>query len=623
MKATLPLGAALFTLAALNAVPAKAAETPEARVIVKLKSASPLKQIQAAGRVQTLGQRIGIAAQLINQPTPDTQVMRASGISSEALAARLAQESDVAYAVPDRIKTIRALPNDPLLSHQWYLQAPSSTQPAATGAQNAWNLTPGSTSVVVAVVDTGVRFDHEDLVAKLLPGYDFIANDLLSGDSDTGRDADANDPGDYLSSADLANTALRTLCGNPTSTHASSWHGTQVAGIVGAETNNSRGIAGIGGATRILPVRALGKCGGYDSDIIAGMRWAAGLSVSGVPANPNPAKVINLSLAGSGSCSAAYADAIAEIRAAGVLIVAAAGNETGAVEEPANCAGVLGVAGIRHVGTKVGYSSFGPEVGISAPAGNCVNVGTGQPCLYPFINTINLGTTSPTTNGYTGINAVTIGTSFAVPLVSGTAALMLAANPGLGEAELAHRLKRTSNPFPTDASLSACPTVTTDGQCNCTTTTCGSGMLNTAAAVAAALDGNAVNPTAVISLPDSPVKNTSLSLGSGSSSAAPGASLVSWHWSQLAGPATGSFGADTPSTTFTAPVAGDYILRLAITDSAGRTGVQDVTLSVLDAAPRSSGGGGGGAPDLTSLAGLATLALLAHRRRQHAHPAQP
>ncbi|WP_153163461.1 S8 family peptidase [Zoogloea sp. 1C4] len=623
MKATLPLGAALLALAALNAVPAKAAETPEARVIVKLKSASPLKQIQAAGRVQTLGQRIGIAAQLINQPTPDTQVMRASGISSEALAARLAQESDVAYAVPDRIKTIRALPNDPLLSHQWYLQAASSTQPAATGAQNAWNLTPGSASVVVAVVDTGVRFDHEDLVAKLLPGYDFIANDLLSGDSDTGRDADANDPGDYLSSADLANTALRTLCSNPASTHGSSWHGTQVAGIVGAETNNSRGIAGIGGATRILPVRALGKCGGYDSDIIAGMRWAAGLSVSGAPANPNPAKVINLSLAGSGSCSAAYADAIAEIRAAGVLIVAAAGNETGAVEEPANCAGVLAVAGIRHAGTKVGYSSYGSQVGISAPAGNCVNVGTGQPCLYPFINTINLGTTVPTSNGYTGINAVTIGTSFAVPLVSGSAALMLAANPALGEAELARRIKLTSNPFPTDSSLPACPTVTTDGQCNCTTATCGTGMLNTAAAVAAALDGNALNPTVVISLPDSPVKNTSLSLSSGSSSAAAGASLVSWHWVQLAGPATGSFGADTPSTTFTAPVAGDYILRLAITDSAGRTGVQDVTLSVLDAAPRSSGGGGGGAPDLTSLAGLATLALLAHRRRQHAHPAQP
>jgi len=617
MNTPLPLGAALLTLAALAATPAKAADTPEARVIVKLKNASPLKQIQAAGRIQSLGQRIGIAAQLIGQPTPDTQVMRASGISSEALAARLARESDVAYAVPDRLKTIRALPNDPLLGAQWYLQAAGASQPAATGAQSAWSLTPGSAGVVVAVVDTGVRFDHEDLAAKLLPGYDFIASDLLSGDGDSGRDADANDPGDYLSSADLANTALRTLCGNPSSTHASSWHGTQVAGIVGAEANNGRGIAGIGGATRILPVRALGKCGGYDSDIIAGMRWAAGLSVSGVPTNPNPARVINLSLAGSGTCSAAYTDAIAEIRAAGVLIVAAAGNETGAVEEPANCAGVLAVAGIRHAGTKVGYSSYGPEVGIAAPAGNCVNVGTGQPCLYPFINTINFGATTPAGNGYTGVNDITVGTSFAVPLVAGTAALMLAANPTLGEGELALRIKRTAKLFPVDASLAACPTVTGDGQCNCTTSTCGAGMLNTAAAVAAAIDGNALNPNVVVSLPDSPVKNTALNLGSGNSSAAAGASLVGWHWSQLAGPATGSFGADTPSTTFTAPVAGDYLLRLAITDSAGRTGVQDVTLSVLDAPPKPSGGGGGGGTlDPIGLIGLGLAAAAAALRRR-------
>jgi serine protease len=173
------------------------------------------------------------------------------------------------------------------------------------------------------------------------------------------------------------------MCGTST-THSSSWHGTQVAGIVAAQANNSVGIAGIGGATRMLPVRVLGKCGGFDSDIIAGMRWAAGLAVPGVPANPNPARVINLSLAGSGTCSDVY-NAIAEIRAAGTLIVAAAGNETSPVEEPANCSGVLGVAGIRHTGTKVGYSSYGPEVGISAPAGNCVNTGAGQPCLFPFV----------------------------------------------------------------------------------------------------------------------------------------------------------------------------------------------------------------------------------------------
>ena len=200
-----------------------------------------------------------------------------------------------------------------------------------------------------------------------------------------------------------------------------------MAGIVAAQANNGLGIAGVGGATRVLPVRVLGKCGGFDSDIIAGMRWAAGLTVPGVPATPNPARVINLSLAGGSGCSRAYSSAIAEIRQAGVLIVAAAGNETSPVEEPASCAGVLAVAGIRHAGTKVGYSSYGPEVGISAPAGNCVNdVQKGERCLFPFVNTINFGSTTPGSNGYTDINDITIGTSFAVPLVAGTAALMIA-----------------------------------------------------------------------------------------------------------------------------------------------------------------------------------------------------
>jgi serine protease len=112
----------------------------------------------------------------------------------------------------------------------------------------------------------------------------------------------------------------------------------------------------------------------YDSDIIAGMLWAAGFEVPGVPTNPTPARVINMSLGGNGACDSSnasarvYIEAIAQITAAGTVVVASAGNSAGhAVSLPADCAGVIGVAGLRHIGTKVGFSDLGPEIAISAP----------------------------------------------------------------------------------------------------------------------------------------------------------------------------------------------------------------------------------------------------------------
>jgi serine protease len=342
--------------------------------------------------------------------------------------------------------------------------------------------------VVVAVLDTGIRSDHPDLFAKLLPGYDFISYVAIAGDGD-GRDVDASDPGDFISDADTENPDLQAVCGSSLVQHNSSWHGTRVAGIVGAAGNNSVGIAGTSWDAKILPVRVLGKCGGFDSDILAGMRWAAGLSVPGVPDNPNPARIINLSLGGDGSCTAAYADIIAELAGRGALVVAVAGNETGPVDTPGNCAGVLTVAGLRHVGTKVGYSSFGPEVSVSAPAGNCVIVP--GPCLYSIDTTTNLGATHPTENGYTDEYNFNVGTSFTAPQAAGVAALMLSLNPALAPADIIARIKQSARAFPIDNTLPTCPDVATSGdtigQCNCTTDTCGAGILDAAGAVAAAL----------------------------------------------------------------------------------------------------------------------------------------
>lgn len=473
----------------------------EGRVIVKYRQASDaLKQTLSLDQTSRLSARLGLALHSGRHINALTQVIRSAGVSSEALAARLSLESDVEYAIPDRLRTINALPNDPLFSGQWYLQAAEASSSRAT---EAWNRTTGSPNIVVAVVDTGVRFDHPDLASKLLPGYDFVSDAPNAGDGD-GRDIDASDPGDFISTWDAGNPSLQAVCGNDLVPHDSSWHGTRVAGIVGAASNNATGIAGTSWGARILPVRVLGKCGGYDSDIMAGMRWAAGLSVPGVPSNPNPARIINLSLGGGGSCNAAYANVIAELAGRSVLVVASAGNETGPVYVPGNCAGVLTVAGLRHVGTKVGYSSFGPEVSVSAPAGNCVN--TSGACLYSIETTTNQGTTSPAANGYTDKYNYNVGTSFSAPQVAGVAALMLSLNQALTPADIIARIKQSARAFPIENNLSACPNVQTSGdtagQCNCTTVTCGAGILDAAAAVTAALPTTTVNNPGTLTLRD-------------------------------------------------------------------------------------------------------------------------
>ena len=195
----------------------------------------------------------------------------------------------------------------------------------------------------MAVLDTGVWADHLDLAGQVLPGYDMVSDVATANDGD-GRDADASDPGDWITAAENASGTFKN-CG----VDDSSWHGTKISGIVGAAANNGQGMAGTAFGVRILPVRVLGKCGGFDSDIQAGMRWAAGLNVPGAPINPNPARVVNLSLGGSGVCDAAsgYPRIIAELAAAGTTVVAAAGNSAGrAVELPANCPGVIAVAGL-------------------------------------------------------------------------------------------------------------------------------------------------------------------------------------------------------------------------------------------------------------------------------------
>lgn len=647
-----PFLALAFVLCCLLPAAARAADEPEARVIVKLRAGSSLlREAQAdastsapAGVVGRLGRRMGLSLDEGRAVGTRAQAVRMRGLSSEQLVARLAVQPDVEYAVVDRLRHPALVPNDPRFGAgqpspypavgQWYLQTPDSVLVSAVDGPAAWNLSQGTGTggpLVVAVLDTGVRYDHEDLAGKLLPGYNMISEAAKAGNS-TGRSSDASDLGDWLTTSEI-NLNRRVFSGcdaEPTS----SWHGTQVSGIVGAATGNALGMAGLGWNVRILPVRVLGKCGGYDSDIIAGMRWAAGVAVDGAPANPNPARVINLSLGSSSACSSAYQDVVRELAAAGVAVVASAGNNEGqAVESPANCPGVIAVGGLRHAGTKVGYSAVGTEITVSAPGGNCVNTAPGSPCLYPILSTSNSGSTTPVAHGsggsvYTGGGSDSaVGTSFSSPQVAATVALMLAVRPALQPADLKQLLARTARPFPTTGGSSGivqcrAPGGAVQDECYCTAGTCGAGMLDAGQAVAAA--STAAVPRIAIT-PASPQPGQQLRLdGSTSLPSTQGTSIVSWQWDLVdgGGIVTALTASAQASAVLATPTAiGRFSVRLTVVDDQGQSAAAVQDIQVGSVAPQvdsraSHHGGGGGSLDAAGLVALlAATAVLARRRR--------
>ena len=638
-------------------LPAESTQSAEtARVIVRLRTSSRLASTLSAGtratvaelrQAQALGSRLGLTLQDGHSIAPDMQVMTASGMSSATLARRLAADSEVLSVHVDQRRRTHAAVSDPLYaggsgfspaSGQWYLRSASNTLVSAINAETAWSLTTGSAGVIVAVLDTGVRWNHPDLDGKLVGGYDFISESVIANDGD-GRDSNPADPGDWISSTENSSDATLKGCG----VSDSSWHGTQMAGLIGASTNNASGMAGLGRHVRVLPVRVLGKCGGYDSDIIAGMRWAAGLTVPGVPANPNPARVISMSLGypddSASGCTAAdpYSVAVAEVHAAGAVVVASAGNDGRKVNKPANCPGVISVAGLRHAGTKNGFSSLGPEVSIAAPAGNCVNLG-GE-CLYPILSTSNTGTTTPSCHTHTtGGSDAAVGTSFAAPLVSGTAALMLAANPALTPAQVLSLLKSSARGFPSSGAgvgVSSCVAgISADqDECYCTTGTCGAGMLDAGAAVRAAAG---TLPIARIGETSTRIDLGSATLldGSGSSVAA-GRTLAGYGWA-LGDGTLARFNGTTGGSTASVSALGSGLVAVTLTigDSAGASASSSAVLRTGPAPSATCGtdsSDGAGTPAATTpasedsggalgegwLAGLALItALLAAVRRR-------
>jgi serine protease len=583
--------------------PGATAEFAADRVIVKFRDGSLGSSAQtkpAAEKVAALAIRTGIPVRQTRRIGPDLRILELGAPASrESLAvtlARLRADPEVEYADPDQRRYPHALPNDTLFPGQWYLQNAAVT-PSAVDAVRAWDLTTGSTGVVIADLDTGVRFEHPDLgVAglggRLLPGFDFVSDRSIANDGD-GWDSDASDPGDWVTTTE-ASTSQFSGC----SASDSSWHGTRVAGIIGAVTNNSQGVAGLGWNGWILPARVLGKCGGFDSDILAAMLWAGGLAVDGAPANPYPARIINMSLGASGACPQSYLDVVNRLLARGVLVVASVGNEGSVVDAPANCPGVAGIGGLRHAGTKVGFSNLGPGVDLSAPGGNCVNAGAGQPCLYSIDTTTNLGTQAPRGSSYTDQFNFNVGTSFSAPIVAGIAALMTAINGHLAPAQIIARLQEgAARPFPasSDPTVPVChvpsgPNDIQAAECVCTTQTCGAGMANAAGAALAAS-----RPVAAVAVPSGVAPGQNVVLRGAGSAAACDRSVNRYSWSVVNGGATSPaiVGADTDTATVVAPASGSFTIRLTITDDAGRQDFADVLVSsnsATTAAPAAAGG---------------------------------
>jgi len=570
--------------------PAAASDPAEQRILVKLRPSAAaaahlqVQSVQSKTNVtmQSLASRASLTFKESREITNGLHLLKvqpAAGESIEATIARLRADSAVETAEVDQRRFPHALPNDPLFTGQWYEQA---AQPAGIDAVTAWDTTTGRSDVVIAELDTGVRYDHPDLLmasanGKLLPGYDFVSDPTIANDGD-GRDADASDPGDFISTADAA-TATFSGC----TVENSSWHGTRVAGILGALSNNATGITGITWQPKILPVRVLGKCGGSDSDILDAMRWAAGLHVNGIPDNIHPAQIINMSLGGTGACTAAEQTVINEVVATGVTLVISAGNEGGPVDSPANCVGVAGIAGLRNVGTKVGFSSLGPEVALASPGGNCVNASGA--CLFSIDTTINNGTTTPGTNGYTDQMFPNLGTSFSAPIVTGIAGLMISVNANLKPAQVIARLKEGAKTFPvsSDATILAChvPASATDlqtGECNCTTSTCGAGMANAPGALKAAL-----RPIAAVAVPTTVSAGQNVVLPGTGSAAACGHNIVSYAWTNVGAATNAIQNANTSTATVVAPATGSFTVRLTVTDDAGHTDTADVVVSATSA----------------------------------------
>ena len=410
----------LFVTTTLTSLSSAAAEMANDRIIVKYSAAEKAPKsigftsktvTKSLEKVQTLSNNSAVyhAAESLTDSELD------------ALVAELNNNADVEFAERDLVLHTNFVPNDAHYSEQWNLQE----SVAGLQMESVWNDFTGA-GVVVAVVDSGV-VSHQDLAANVLPGYDMISKTSHSQDGN-GRDSDPTDVSDRF------------------------WHGTHVAGTIAAIADNNVGTTGIAFGAKVVPVRAVGANGGYLSDIADSIIWAAGGMVPGVPANQNPAKVINLSVGGQGACGNTIQSAIDVAYDLGATVVVSAGNDQIDVSNvvPASCNRVLVVGAVNRSGARAYYSNYGAGVSLSAAGGETIS-SYADGILSSWGN-----------DGSTFLE----GTSMAAPQVSAVAALLYQAKPELTPAEVMDVLKNTARPF--------------TGECY----QCGAGIVDPAAALA-------------------------------------------------------------------------------------------------------------------------------------------
>ncbi len=622
--------------AALLRLPAPAQAASEEMVgalIVKMRATgSQLAQAQGGAYVRSLSNMAGVGVKAVRQISDSSSHVALDApmtlSDARAVAARLASDPMVEYAEPDVAMRPFAAPTEPDFAlKQWNLFPPASIYPGnvvvpmgqpakttsapAAGAANliaAWDRTTGSDTVVVAVVDTGI-VNHPDLngnnvlgytaAGRFLAGYDFVSTNALGlpngtvegaeGAGQVGRDGSPADPGDAVSAADRANPLCNDNTPNQGAAAApSTWHGSHSAGVVAATANNATGIAGIGWNVKILPVRALGRCGGAMSDVADAILWAAGRAVTGVPANANPAKVI---LVGAGgkvgvACSATLQSAIDAAVTDGSVVVAAAGNEgsvTG-ISAPANCNNVIAVTAHAINGENATYSNIdalgGTQVTISAAGGGSPGSlgsspggpsGIDDPAWdgYYIWSTTPSGAGAPTLPFiYTG----RIGTSPAAAQVAGVAALIKSAVPAATPAQIKSAITTSARPFP-DLTLCA-PGRDFAGRC-------GVGMLDATRALQAA------GPPLVVTPPG----NVTVPVGGTASFTVEAIGAVSYQWVRAGVAIAGATG-PTYTTPPLAATDNNVAFVVNMSNSFGGTTSPAAVVTVTSTAANSPSGGG-------------------------------